>query len=348
MNRSRPLCAALALVSLLCTNPVFAQAEEAPLQPGRPGDSRRPLPPAISMLQAQLDLLAAADSSQCEANYAANKTQAWINFARYAAAEQLPHAVQAAAADNAQAVLRSLTGQAGAVLATPELPHSRHVRDDLWRGIESVKHDGRRCAAPKMTAYCEVQLAWVDYEAGAGGWQHVDPYVRIAEDYCLTAMRATPVTAREPAEPPPPTPPEVAPAPVAASEDAAKPQRSLIVLFPHERSRRADIRRPGRAELKRLAREIQTLPAGTHVFLVGNADLTGHDTYNLRLSTRRALSVARELEALGVPRRAISTAARGAREPVVQCPVHGDAGERRRYLQCLEPNRRVVIEVDSR
>jgi OOP family OmpA-OmpF porin len=122
-------------------------------------------------------------------------------------------------------------------------------------------------------------------------------------------------------------------------------QRSLVVLFPHDRSRRTDIRRPGHAQLKRLAGEIRQLPPGTRVLLVGNADLTGHDRYNLRLSTRRAVSVARELEALGVPRGVISVSARGSSEPVVQCPAHSDAGERRRYLQCLEPNRRVVIEV---
>ena len=52
---------------------------------------------------------------------------------------------------------------------------ARHVRDDLWRGIQGVEADGRVCAAPKMTAYCEVQLAWADYESGAGGWRHADP-----------------------------------------------------------------------------------------------------------------------------------------------------------------------------
>jgi outer membrane protein OmpA-like peptidoglycan-associated protein len=340
--KRRALNAALALLGVLGAALAAAEAPQAPLQPGRPGDSRRPLPAAISALQARLDLVAAQDSSDCEANYAANKTQAWINFARYAAAEQLPGAVQAAAAAQAQVVLESLTGQATAVLDTPELPHARHVRDDLWRGIDAVKHDGRRCAAPKMTAYCEVELAWVDYEAGAGGWQHVDPYVRIAEDYCLSAMRATPLDAPEP--PPPPVaaaPPEPAPVP----EGAAVTQRSLIVLFPHDRSRRADIRRPGHAELKRLAAEIRGLAPGTRVLLVGNADLTGHDGYNLRLSTRRAVSVARELEALGVSRAAISIVARGSSEPVVQCPARPDAAERRRYLRCLEPNRRVVIEV---
>jgi outer membrane protein OmpA-like peptidoglycan-associated protein len=341
MNPHRTLTALL-LASLLCAAPALAQVEEAPLQPGRPGDSRRPLPPDISALQARLDLLAAEDSSECETNYAANKTQAWINFGRYAAAEQLPHAVQEAAATNAQAVLQNLTDHSGAVLATPELPHSRHVRDDLWRGIDAVKHDGRRCAAPKMTAYCEVQLAWVDYEAGAGGWQHVDPYVRIAEDYCLTAMRATPVAAPQPQAP---AVPAVVPEPAAPAEDDAATERSLTVLFPHDRSRRSDIRKPGHAQLKRLASEMAQLPPGTRVLLVGNADLTGHDGYNLRLSTRRATSVARELEALGVPRTSISIAAHGSREPVVQCPAHGDAGERRRYLHCLEPNRRVVIEV---
>jgi outer membrane protein OmpA-like peptidoglycan-associated protein len=344
MSHGRHLTVLLTLAALLCAADALAQVEEAPLQPGRPGDSRRALPAPLPALQARLDLLAAQDSSDCDANYGANKAQAWINFGRYAAAEQLPHAVQSAAAGNAEAVLRGLTQHSAAVLETPPLPRSRHVRDDLWRGIDAVKHDGRRCAAPKMTAYCEVELAWVDYEAGAGGWQHVDPYVRIAEDYCLTAMRASP--AATPAAPEAAPPPVVAASPQpAAADDEHAPPRSLTVLFPHDRSRRADIRRPGHAQLRRLADEIRKLPAGTRVLLVGNADLTGHEGYNVRLSTRRARSVAGELEALGVPKASISIAARGSSEPVVQCPARSDASDRRRYLQCLEPNRRVVIEL---
>jgi outer membrane protein OmpA-like peptidoglycan-associated protein len=340
---SRPRAQVLfALLGVLSAAMALAQAQEVPLQPGRPGDSRRSLPPPLPALQARLDLLAAQDSSDCDANYGANKTQAWINFGRYAAAEQLPHGVQAAASENARAVLEALTGHLGPVLETPELPRSRHVRDDLWRGIDAVKHDGRRCAAPKMTAYCEVQLAWVDYEAGAGGWQHLDPYVRIAEDYCLTAMRATPIA--PPAAPESPAP-AVAPEPARANDERPATPRTLTVLFPHDRSRRSDIRKPGRAQLRRLAGELRQLPPGTRVLLVGNADLTGHDAYNVRLSTRRAQSVAGELEALGVPKTSISIAARGSSEPVVQCPTHSDASERRRYLRCLEPNRRVVIEL---
>jgi outer membrane protein OmpA-like peptidoglycan-associated protein len=339
--------ACLALLALLCAAQARAQAPEAPLQPGRPADSRRPLPPPLPALQARLDLLAAQDSSECDASYGANKTQAWINFGRYAAAEQLPRAVQAAAAANAEAVLQGLTDHSGPVLATPQLPRSHHVRDDLWRGIEAVKHDGRRCAAPKMTAYCEVQLAWVDYEAGAGGWQHVDPYLRIAEDYCLTAMRATPVAVPAASDPAPPLVTAVPAQPAAGDPGPAATPPTLTVLFPHDRSRRADIRTPGHAQLRRLAAEVRKLPPGTRVLLVGNADLTGHDGYNVRLSTRRERSVARELEALGIAKASISIAARGSSEPVVQCPARSDASDRRRYLQCLEPNRRVVIELTS-
>jgi outer membrane protein OmpA-like peptidoglycan-associated protein len=347
MSHGRHLHVVLALLGLLCAARALAQVQEAPLQPGRPADSRRPLPPPLPALQARLDLLAAQDSSECDANYGANKTQAWINFGRYAAAEQLPRAVQSAAAANAEAVLQGLTDHSGPVLATPQLPHSRHVRDDLWRGIDAVKHDGRRCAAPKMTAFCEVQLAWVDFEAGAGGWQHVDPYVRIAEDYCLTAMRATPLETRADPGTDASAVPSAPPEPAAVSEEPAVAPRSLTVLFPHDRSRRADIRRPGHEQLRRLAAELRALPPGTRVLLVGNADLTGHDGYNVRLSTRRAQSVARELEALGVAKSSISIAARGSSEPVVQCPARNDAGERRRYLRCLEPNRRVVIELTT-
>jgi OOP family OmpA-OmpF porin len=78
---------------------------------------------------------------------------------------------------------------------------------------------------------------------------------------------------------------------------------------------------------------------------VGAADLTGHADYNLRLSEQRARSVAGELRALGIPAARIRLRAVGSSEPIVDCTKNVDAAERRRYLQCLEPNRRVVIEL---
>jgi outer membrane protein OmpA-like peptidoglycan-associated protein len=292
--------------------------------------------------------MAAADSTDCATNYAANKAQAWLNFEEYAFSEQLPRRVQAAARANVEAILQVLERHTGSALETPELPASRHVRDDLWQGIAAAKGDGRLCAAPKMTAYCEVQLAWVDYEAGAGGWRHADPYVRIAEDYCGTALSVVPLAVHEPeAAAGVVPPPDLPPPPAAPSQSTLPTPRdlSLSVVFPHNRWRRADIRHPGRAEIRALVARMKSLPPKSAVLVVGAADLTGHADYNLRLSEQRARSVAGELRALGIPAARIRLRAVGSSEPIVDCTKNVDAAERRRYLQCLEPNRRVVIEL---
>jgi outer membrane protein OmpA-like peptidoglycan-associated protein len=336
-----PLLPALLLGAAAAADPL---APEAPyttqnLQPGRPDASRTAEPAALSQLQLRLDA-AATTEPPCEPAYAGHKAQAWLNFARYGAAEQLPREVQAAALDNARTLIDSLLQHTQASHTTPALPHARHVRDDLWRGIAAAEADGRVCGAPKMTAYCEVQLAWADYEAGAGGWRHADPYVRIAEDYCSTAMAAQA--------------PPAAPVPAAREPEAAAPapaaapalDEALSVMFPHNRSRRGEIRAPGHEQLRELAQQWKRGPHGT-VHLIGHADLTGHEAYNLRLSRRRARSVAQELARDGIPWSALRVEAVGERQAVVQCPKAGETAERRRYLACLEPNRRVVVRIDA-
>ena len=319
-------------------------------QPGRASDSRTREPAELLALQGRLDSITADNSSECGAAYAANKAQAWLNFGKYASAEQLPAADQAAGLKNADALIESLEQHQAAVRETPELPAARHVRDDLWQAVAAVKRDGRWCAAPKMTAYCEVELAWVDYEAGAGGRRHVDPYVRIAEDYCSSAIAAQPLPTPSPAvarEFPAPAPEESSattaatpPPAITAAEDLG-----VSVVFPHNRATRADIRPAGRAQLRRMARHLRSLPRGATLTVIGHADLTGHPDYNLRLSEQRARSVVRELRLLGVRGIRIRIAAVGSSQPIVQCPAYNPAADRRRYLACLEPNRRVVVQL---
>jgi outer membrane protein OmpA-like peptidoglycan-associated protein len=243
-------------------------------------------------------------------------------------------------------------------IATDELPGARHERDDLWRSVDAVRRDGRLCAEPKMAAYCEVQLAWAGYEATTGGWRHVDPYVRIAEDYCVAAIEAAPLpyTARMVRN----EPRVIEPVPrlldfdlpaieVAATlEDMPAVQAdafALFVLFPHNRSRPGDIRPPGRRELAQLARQLSALPAQTGVSVVGHADITGHVKYNAALSARRARSVALELAKRGVDPTRIRIGAAGSARPVVKCPTAAKHSGKSHYLQCLEPNRRVVVEL---
>jgi outer membrane protein OmpA-like peptidoglycan-associated protein len=340
---------ALLFVLLACGASAAARGEpptpdvQVPAQPGRPLASRTHEPRALLTLQGRLDSVTDNTVSGCLAAYTMNKAQAWLNFDKYAAAEQLPAAAQAAGLRSADALIDSLERHEAALSATPELPGARHVRDDLWQAIAAVKSDGRLCAAAKMTAYCEVELAWMDYEAGAGGRRHVDPYVRIAEDYCSSAIEAQPLPTVSPAAPSelPATPLIPGPVPAAApAEDLG-----VSVVFPHNRATRADIRPAGRAALRQLAQRLRSLPPGATLVVVGHADLTGEPDYNLRLSERRARSVVRELQLLGVRRLRIELDAVGSSEPVMQCAVNAQPADRRRYLTCLEPNRRVIVHL---
>jgi outer membrane protein OmpA-like peptidoglycan-associated protein len=213
------------------------------------------------------------------------------------------------------------------------------VREDLWQGITEVKGDGRRCLAPKMTAFCEVQLAWVDYEAASGGWRHVNPYVRIAEDYCTNAIR-TPL--------PPPTntalpQPVIEPAP--STPPPADLNASVTVFFHHDRWLLSDILPPGIEQLRKLANTPNSMGKGVSFHLDGYADVTGHRQYNERLSERRARSVAEGLQHLGISETRIHTNGHGSSHPLVHCPASAKGSERSRYWNCLEPNRRVVVSI---
>jgi outer membrane protein OmpA-like peptidoglycan-associated protein len=327
----------------------------APSLPGRPLDSRLGEAPTVAQLQKRLDALAAAGPGDCVVQYESHKAQAWLNFVKYAGQNAAPAAVTAAALRDAGAVLTVAETGASPSMETFELPGSRHERDDLWRTVIAVKSDGRLCGAPKMTAYCEVQLAWAGYEASKGGWRHVDPYVRIAEDYCTVARDAVavPLPARVamrdavvPVNDLPATPPiapvEIAPPAAVAVE---KIDISVFVLFPHNRSGRGDIRSPGRAELARLAAHLKGLPDDTLITVTGHADVTGNQDYNQKLSARRAQTVAGELRLRGVDPARLQVGAAGSAEPVVACRRARGQADRPHYLACLEPNRRVVIRL---
>lgn len=330
---------ALCLLCMGTSGAGAAQAEPAdtealPVLPGRPLDPRSHEPRGIGELQQRLDLLGAADSRSCEDAYAAHKAQAWLNFAKYAAAAQLPHAVQVAALANSAALAQILEQHSASPLDTPELPGARHIREDLWQSVAAVKGDGRLCAAPKMTAYCEVQLAWAGYEAASGGWRHVDPYVRIAEDYCDTAASAMP----EPAI-------EVPADTLSPSDNEVQSQLVANVVFGHNRAQRNQILPPGREDLRQLVERVKSLGPHTVFLISAHADVTGHTDYNKRLSARRARSVALELRSLGIPSARIRTEALGSSRPIVHCPPDAQALSRPQYLGCLEPNRRVVVTV---
>ncbi|TSA49320.1 MAG: OmpA family protein, partial [Nitrosomonadales bacterium] len=79
------------------------------------------------------------------------------------------------------------------------------------------------------------------------------------------------------------------------------------------------------------------------VLITGHADRIGDEPYNQRLSERRAEAVKKHLMSQGITEGRLHTVGKGEKEPVVDCKgVRG-----KKLIECLQPNRRVVVEVEA-
>ncbi len=80
------------------------------------------------------------------------------------------------------------------------------------------------------------------------------------------------------------------------------------------------------------------------IHITGHADEIGSDSYNLRLSQKRAGAVRDYLVSQGVVPGFIETSGVGEADPVVSCEGrHGQA-----LITCLAPNRRAEVELSAR
>lgn len=172
-------------------------------------------------------------------------------------------------------------------------------------------------------------------------------------------------TAEQPAAPPPPpeaakpaaAPPEApkaeavapeAPKPAAPAEaEAAKPAPppapvagSSTGLFDFDRA----LLRP--SEKEKLDREVVDRLAGfsaiEYINVNGYADRLGTARYNQKLSERRAVAAKAYLVSRGVDGSKIETRGFGKTVQVKSCP---DIKNRKSLIECLAPNRRVVVDI---
>lgn len=98
------------------------------------------------------------------------------------------------------------------------------------------------------------------------------------------------------------------------------------VTFPTDSAEvRAEFRRP----LNSIAETLQKYPS-SYVDVIGYTDSTGEESYNQRLSERRAASVANELIARGVSPARIEVAGRGEANPVASNDTESGRAQNRR------------------
>jgi OOP family OmpA-OmpF porin len=147
------------------------------------------------------------------------------------------------------------------------------------------------------------------------------------ERYVEVVPPPPPVQRRAPEPPPPPRP---------------EPQRlerftiSATELFTFDE---ATLKSP-QPKLDEIADVLKRNPQIDRVRITGYTDRLGAESYNLKLSQRRADAVKRYLIERGVESKRLAAVGKGEANPVVQC--HDK--KREDLIKCLEPNRRVEVE----
>ena len=173
----------------------------------------------------------------------------------------------------------------------------------------------------------------------SGGW---NPALAAAPCHAVVTAQAAPVPVvkSEPAAP--------APAPAALAPVQAPPpviQRITLntdVLFEFGK---AELRPGAGQKLDELAQTMQGAEVD-RIVAVGHADRIASDDYNKDLSERRAEAVKMYLVQKGVDPQRVQAEGRGESEPVTQCGKMGpERANNRKLVSCLQPDRRVEIEV---
>jgi OOP family OmpA-OmpF porin len=95
--------------------------------------------------------------------------------------------------------------------------------------------------------------------------------------------------------------------------------------------------------LDEIAAKLKAQPMFELVLITGHTDRIGAESYNQKLSEKRAQLVAEYLATKGLDASRLKAVGKGESEPVVACKgVRGKAA-----IECLQPNRRVVISASD-
>ncbi|MCC7327682.1 MAG: MtrB/PioB family outer membrane beta-barrel protein [Burkholderiales bacterium] len=208
---------------------------------------------------------------------------------------------------------------------------------------DGIAYDGAQYTLP-YPATSAPNLSYVNgYNAFTDGHQNIfwllatykfdAPQLPIAQMKMAEAPKSAPAVAQAP---PPRPAPQPAPAPTPQVQRITLDSK---VLFDFDK---AVLKPEGKAAIDSQVvgklPEIQKLDV---VLVTGHTDRIGTEQYNQRLSERRADSVRDYLVSRGVDKTKIETIGMGEKQPVVQC----DQKAFKELIECLQPNRRVEVQV---
>lgn len=297
----------------------------------------------------QLRLRKLNESGVPQNSYSLAKAQCWLDTAKtqYHENDRTGYIEESLteAAKITQALEADKNAKAG--LDTPLVARSTKLRDDLWAQLSAYKNQSVTLVCNAKTVACaEVRLVRAGHAEQQTGWRQATPHVQMVEDALRQAKFeadtcAVPKAALQ------------APAAVAAPVQAPAAQPVSVsretyvlltdTLFKFDKSGSQDMTPGGLQRLADVAKRLKAYQSIQTLSVVGFTDRLGSDEYNNKLSLARAKTVQAYLESLGVKSIAYTAAGKGKLEPVSQgCSAKASHAA---LIQCLQPDRRVTIEV---
>ncbi|WP_338845223.1 OmpA family protein [Massilia sp. W12] len=333
----------LAGAMLLLSAAAMAQSTKPAVSPQQVMSDQGVLRDMQSYRQAQARIKAQNEQGVAVADYLLSKAQCWLDVSlhEYTRNDRSDFPQQALAQADLilQAMEQKQTPNPG--LQTPLLNQAERLRDDLWQRFANLKtHPGFRCASA-LVACAEVELAHAGNEYKQQGWRHANPYIQIAEDKLALADAAA---AACPVTPPPP------PAPCQPCKESTPPRQvkklslQADALFRFDQHSLQHLLPQGRARIDEAMRKLeQAYTRIDYIKLVGHTDRLGSQDYNLKLSRNRAKTVADYIRSKGYQGELMHDGV-GKTQQIIGCE---QIKARSALIDCLQPNRRVEIEVSG-
>lgn len=289
-------------------------------------------------------------------NYSLAKAQCWLDTAKTQYHENDRTGYIEEATTESQKIIQALEASKTAKIGyeTPLVARSTRLRDDLWADLSKFKTNDATLACNARTVACaEVRLVRAGHAEQQTGWRAATPHVMMVEDGIrragqeAAACTGTTVAVQAGSAAVVPVG-SVAPiAPVAPIANPALTKETYVLLadtlFKFDKSGRDEMSPGGKQRIDAIAQRLKSYQSIATLNVVGHTDRLGSDAYNNPLSARRASTVQALLESMGVKAVKVQASGRGKSDPVTT--ACSDKLPRAKLIDCLQPDRRVTIEV---
>lgn len=286
------------------------------------------------------------------------KAQCWLDTARtkYLENDRTGYVEESLAESMKIAAALEADRKAVAGTDTPLVARSARLRDDLWHRLQGHKNNAQTLECNARTVACaEVRLVRAGHAQEQTGWRQATPHIAMVEDALRRADQEAaacrvPVAVTRPAVAAAASAPLPAAAPsMPQPAPAVVPTETFVLLtdalFQFDKAKASDLLPGASVRLDQVAERLKVFKTIRQITVTGHADRLGSPDHNAKLSETRAATILEELKKRGVL--AANTVARGLGETKPVTTDCSDKLARSALIQCLQPDRRVEIELSG-